>query len=203
MNYMTIEIIKLFEFLFPGFVMSVLFYSLTSFPRKSEFEMVIMALVYTVIINTVVNIVEFIFILVGKSWSIIGEWSSTVNVLWSVFFAIVFGLLLTYLYNNDILHKFLRKLKITKKTSYPTGWYGTFSTTQSYVILHFNDGSRLMGWPLEWPPSSKDEHIVMQKAVWLANNENEQDIELLNIDKILIETNNIYMIEFLKQEEQE
>jgi phosphate/sulfate permease len=202
MGYITSELINLFNFLLPGFITSLIFASFTSFPKKSEFELVIMALIYTVIINSVVEILGMAFIAVGKTSFSIAEWTSTVKVLWSVFLALLLGFLLAYLYNNDLLHKLMRKLKITNQTSYPTEWYGAFSETKSYIVLHFDDGRRIMGWPLEWPTSPKKGHFILENATWLnetEDNENKnEEIRLSNVKKIMLDATGINMVEFLK-----
>jgi hypothetical protein len=199
MEYVTSELINLFNFLLPGFITSFLFYSLTSFPKKSEFELVVMALMYTVVINSIVEVFGLALLAIGSNGSAIAEWTSTIKVLWSIFFALLFGLLLSFFYNNDILHKFLRKLKITNQTSYPTEWYGTFSETRLYVVLHLTDRRRLMGWPLEWPSSPKNGHFVLENAVWLDEIDGKtQEIELSNVEKIMLDASNIVMVEFIK-----
>lgn len=199
MEYVTSELINLFNFLLPGFITSFLFYSLTSFPKKSEFELVIMALIYTVILNSIVDGLGWALIAIGSNTFTIAEWTSTVKVLWSVFFALLFGLLLPFFYNNDILHKILRKFKITNQTSYPTEWYGTFSETRLYIVLHLADGRRLMGWPLEWPSSPKNGHFVLENAAWLDEIDGKtQEIELSNVEKIMLDVSSVIMIEFIK-----
>jgi hypothetical protein len=172
---------------------------LTSFPKKSEFELVIMALIYTVILNSIVDGLGWALIAIGSNTFTIAEWTSTVKVLWSVFFALLFGLLLPFFYNNDILHKILRKFKITNQTSYPTEWYGTFSETRLYIVLHLADGRRLMGWPLEWPSSPKNGHFVLENAAWLDEIDGKtQEIELSNVEKIMLDVSSVIMIEFIK-----
>jgi len=199
MGYVTSELINLFNFLMPGFIASFLFYSLTSFPKKSEFESVVIALLYTVIINSVVEVLGLAFIAIGNNRFAVIGWTSNIKVLSSIFFALLLGLLLSLFYNNDILHRILRKLKITNQTSYPSEWYGTFSETRLYVVLHFSDRRRLMGWPLEWPSSPKSGHFVLENAVWLDEvNGNTQEIELPNVEKIILDVNNIIMVEFIK-----
>jgi hypothetical protein len=198
----TNELINLFNFLLPGFITSLLFYSLTSFPKKSEFELVIIALIYTVIINSFVEVISWLLIAIGNKSFSIGEWNPTVKVLWSVFFALLFGLLLSKFYNNDILHKCLRKFKFTNQTSYPSEWYGTFSETRLYVILHLTDRRRIMGWPLEWPSSPKNGHFILEDAVWLDEKDGKiQEIELSNVEKIMLDTSNVNMVEFMKSTE--
>ena len=190
MQYITSELVNIFNFLLPGFITSFLFYSLTSFPKKSEFELIIMALIYTIVINSLVDVINNI-------------WLNNYKVLLSVFFASFLGILLAGIYNNDLLHRILRKIKITNKTSYPSEWYGTFSESKSYVVLHMKDGRRIMGWPLEWPSSPINGHFVLQDAVWLANiDTGNEEIELKNVEKILLDSTLITMVEFIKPTEE-
>jgi nucleoside recognition membrane protein YjiH len=124
----TNELVALFTFLLPGFITSFLFYALTSFPKKSELEVVVIALIYTIVINAVVEILGIIFIAIGNRFAI-GEWNQLSKTIWSIITALGIGLLWSWLYNNDIIHKFLREFKITSKTSYPSEWYGAFYET--------------------------------------------------------------------------
>jgi hypothetical protein len=113
MNMITNEVVALFTFLLPGFITSFLFNSLTSFPKKSEFEAVVIALIYTIVINAVVEIVGIACVTIGNT-AAIGEWNQLSKTLWSIFIALIIGVVLSYLYNNDKIHKCLRKFKITK-----------------------------------------------------------------------------------------
>jgi hypothetical protein len=195
MNIITNELIALLTFLLPGFITSFLFYSLTSFPKKSEFEAVVIALIYTVIINAIVELLD-------KRFSI-GEWNQLAKTGCSIIIALVIGLLWSGLYNNDIMHKLLRLIRITKQTSYPSEWYGTFSETKSYIILDLKDERRIMGWPAEWPNDPEKGHFVLEDARWLIVNQNGKSsaIPLETIDKIVIAVHNIEMVEFVKDEE--
>jgi hypothetical protein len=199
----TNELISLFSFLLPGFITSFLFYSLTSFPKKSEFEAVVIALVYTIVIKAIVELLEILFIFLGKHLTAIGEWTELSTTVSSIIIALVIGLVWSRLYNNDILHKWLRKWKITNQTSYPSEWYGTFTETKKYVILDLKDERRIMGWPAEWPNSPQQGHFVLEEAKWLVDKNGEADIiSLETIDKILIDTKNVEMVEFVKSEEE-
>ncbi|MDR0685793.1 MAG: hypothetical protein LBF83_11800, partial [Spirochaetaceae bacterium] len=113
------------------------------------------------------------------------------------------GLVWSCLYNNDILHKWLRKWKITNQTSYPSEWYGTFAETESYIILDLKDERRIMGLPAEWPNDPEKGHFVLKNATWLiSDGEGKLDtIPLETIDKILIAAYNVEMVEFIKSEE--
>jgi hypothetical protein len=198
MNMITNELITLFNFLLPGFITSFLFYSLTSFPKKSEFEAVVIALIYTIIINALVEIAGIVFIVIGNLFTI-GEWNQLSKTACSIIIAVCIGLLWSYIYNNDMIHKCLRMLKITKKTSYPSEWYGTFTETKTFIVLELKDGRRIMGWPKEWPDSPQQGHFVLEEAKWLVDKDGKSDeISLKTVDKIVIDTNNVEIVEFLK-----
>ena len=192
MGIITSEIIDLFSFLLPGFITSFLFYALTSFPKKSEFEAVVIALIYTVIIKAAVE-------WLGIS-GIFDEWNETYKTIWAICIALIIGLVWSLLYNNDIIHKMLRVLKITKQTSYPSEWYGAFSETKSFIILNLKDGKRITGWPLIWPNYPNQGHFVLEQAKWLTVAEDEKisEIPLETVDKIMIDTVTVEMVEFLK-----
>jgi hypothetical protein len=198
----TNELIALFTFLLPGFITSFLFYSLTSFPKKSEFEAVVIALIYTIIINALVEIPRLVLIAIGNLFAI-GEWNQMSKTLWSVIIALVIGLLWSWLYNNDIIHNFLRKRKITNQTSYPSEWYGTFAETKRYIVLELKDERRIMGWPVEWPNDPEKGHFVLENAMWLIVDHDGKSgtVPLDTLDKILIAAHNVEMVEFVKDEE--
>jgi hypothetical protein len=202
MNIITTELIALLTFLLPGFITSFLFYALTSFPKKSEFEAIVIALIYTVIINAIVEMLGMCLIFIGNRIAI-GEWDQLTKTVWSIITALIIGLLWSGLYNNDIIHKFLRNKKITNQTSYPSEWYGTFSETKSYIILDLKDERRIMGWPAEWPNDPGKGHFVLEDARWLIVDQDgkSSDIPLKTIDKIVIAVHNIEMVEFVKDDE--
>jgi hypothetical protein len=191
MNIITNELIALLTFLLPGFITSFLFYTLTSFPKKSEFEAVVIALIYTIIINAIVELLD-------KRFSI-GEWSQLAKTGCSIITALIIGLLLSGLYNNDLIHKVLRFIRITKQTSYPSEWYGTFSETKKFIVLDLKDGRKITGWPRLWPNDPQQGHFVLERAQWVIEEDGNPSImPLEEVDKIMIDANNVEMVTFLK-----
>src|SRR5215470_17898643 len=108
MDIVTSGLIELFSFLLPGFITSFLFYSLTSFPKRSEFEAVVIALIHTIIIKVLVKIPEIVCVALGNLVTI-GEWTQLSETAFSLIIAAGIGLLWAYFYNNDSIHKTLRK----------------------------------------------------------------------------------------------
>jgi len=200
MTMITNEIITLFNFLLPGFITSFLFYALTSFPKKSEFEAVVIALVYTVVINALVDLLGALLSAAGALVTL-GEWNQTTKTLWSIALAVIIGMAWSYLYNNDKLHRILRRFKITNKTSYPSEWFGTFAESRDYVMLYLKDTRRIIGWPAIWPASSKQGHFVLRQARWIVIDDGKPDrVSSPAVDKIMIDVETVEMVEFLKSD---
>ena len=179
----------------PGFVTAWVFYAFTSYPKPSQFERVIQALIFTLIIQfsilSISNIVSFV---VEEKISI--KIGSNENLAWSVAFAISLGLLFSYFANNDKFHKILRWAKITKETSYSSEWFSAFSDNITYTVLHLDDGRRIYGWPIEWPTEPNAGHFLLEQAVWLTDDNKE--IETSGVESILVDAKNVKFVEFMK-----
>ena len=199
MEYITTEVINLLRFLLPGFLTSFIIFSLTSFPKKNEFESIVIALIFTLVIQPLVYVVEQLLIFIGNFFRI-GEWNTISEIFFSMLFALIIGLLFSYLLNTDKLFKILRDKKITIQTSYPSEWFGVFSETKKDVVLHLKDERRIYGWPYEWPSYPNNGHFVLQNAEWLL--EDNTSIKLENVDKIVIDSTMVEMVEFVELEKE-
>jgi len=196
------EIISVLTYLLPGFVAAWVLYGLTAFPKPSQFERIIQALIFTIIIQGIVNLIKIISLQIGSNLFCIGRWTSDINLVLSVFVAIIMGLVFTYYANNDKFHSLLRKFKITQLTSFPSEWYGSFCKNKTFIVLHLNDGRRLYGWPVEWPNQPNNGHFSIAMAEWLTDNPNET-IKLDMVKNILIDASDVKFVEFMKYQEDE
>ena len=194
MENMTSEVILSLQFLLPGFISAWLFYALTSYPKQSQFERVIQALIFTILIQGVVSICKFVAI--HFNW---WQWSQNLTLVSSLIIALMFGLLLAYFSNNDKLHKLLRRCKITKETSYASEWFSVFSDNITYIVMHLNDGRRIYGWPKEWPTEPNNGHFLLQDACWLDDDNNV--IPLTGVESILIDSSSVELVEFMQLKE--
>ena len=111
------------------------------------------------------------------------------------------GLTFAYLANSDKFHKFFRTRGFTKRTSYPSEWYGVFATERRWVILNLADGRRLFGWPVEWPDQPDKGHFVLHEAEWLLD-DNER-APLYQVAVLMIPASDVKMVEFLKEHEED
>ena len=165
MSWANNEVVSVLVFLLPGFVAAAVFFSLTAYPKPNEFGQIIQALVFTMVGQLIAWTIQQLFDS-GTPWPIALE--SIVSVLSAVTFALV----AVYVSNSDIIHSLLRKLGLTKETSYLSEWYSSFAqNTDCYVILNLRDERRLFGWPDEWPSRPGQGHFRLIDAVWLFEDE--------------------------------
>ena len=183
------EVVGVLVFLLPGFVAASVFHSLTSHPKPDTFDRLIQALVFTVIVNAIIVGISLVAnITLEESW---------IPVL-AVLISVMLALTTVYWSNNDTMHGILRRLCITKETSYPSEWYSTFwRLNDCYVVLHLKGERRLYGWPEEWPSQPDRGHFRISEGEWLGNDEND-GVSTTGISAILISANDVEMVEFIK-----
>lgn len=185
------EIVGVLTFLLPGFVAAAVFYALTSHPRPGTFDRIVLALIFTVIVQTVTRYFLLILAHAEGDAGAVETWEPALSIL----IAVVLGLLASYFSNTDSLHKILRRSGITKETSYPSEWYSAFSRHRdSYVVLHMDGRRRLLGWPEEWPSRPEEGHFRLAEAEWLYDDRREP---IEGVATIPIPVGEVEMVEFL------
>jgi len=194
MESIDTELVGLLKFLLPGFFAAWIFHALSSYPKQAQFERVVQALIFTILIQGMMYLSKAVVFFIGKYVSF-GVWIEGGDLVLSLLSAIVLGFLITYFSNNDKFHKVLRNLNITRETSYASEWFGAFSGNVTYVVLHLIDGRRIYGWPIEWPTEQKNGHFSLTSASWL-NDDNSQT-ELNGVKSILIRGSDVHMVEFM------
>jgi hypothetical protein len=209
--------------LFPGFLTAWIFYGLTAHDRPQPFERVIQALVFSTIIQSFTVIARVLALGLGRFISL-GRWNDDSTLVCSVFFAVLLGFLLARFANNGSFHDWLRDWEWwnrrrkssrlrwlfffdwswTTRTSYPSEWYGAFSSESGrdrYVILHLKGERRLLGFPVEWPDRPGQGHFVIHYAAWLKDDDVEHP--LTNVVCIVIPARDVAWVEFLKHDDEE
>jgi len=190
------KLIELIWLLLPGFVTAWVFFGLTAHARLDQFERLTQALIYTALVQAILAIVHWTLGLFGHLFFSIGPWTPRVDIVVSVLIALALGVTLSYFANNNMIHERLRILKITKRTSWPTNWYGILHTSERYVVLHLKDGRRIRGWPDFFPDYSDKDHFVLKSPVWLG--ENNKETELPGTFRFVVAACDVAWIEVMK-----
>ena len=184
--------LDLLQYLLPGFFTAWIFYALTTYSKPSQFERVVQALIFTLIVQVLLFFIK-LFAIPNRYFS----WDKNVELVAPAIVAIFLGFVLSYFSNNDKFHKCLRFCGLTKETSYPSEWFGAFLENVTYVVLHLKGERRLYGWPKEWPSDSEEGHFLLQDASWVKDDG--QQIPLLGVSSILIAAKDVEFVEFMKK----
>ena len=195
---MDSTIVQIFDRLMPGLLAAWLFYSFTAHTRPSQFERVVEALIFSFLISVAVTVFGAVALWFGQ-WINLGLWDRTAELFVTVLLACAFGLGAAYLANSDRLHQLLRSFGLTRRTAYPSEWYGAFAEHVTFIVLHLHDGRRIFGWPLEWPSSNQAGHFRLTQAAWLGDDG--VQTELPQDEAVLVAANNVELVEFVASEE--
>lgn len=195
MESLSTELFNILKFLLPGFLSAWIFHAFTSYPKPSQFERIVQALILTVFVQALTYAIKLSALWLGKEFHSFGVWTSNVALTWSYIAAIIIGFVFSVAANTDKFHSLLRLCKITKQTSYHCEWFGAFHSRENqWVVLHLNDDKRVMGWPHEWPSDPTKGHFVLMNPSWLIG---EEEIPLPQIEIIILKVTDIRWVEFL------
>lgn len=189
------DTVFLLQYLLPGFLAAWIFYGLTSYPKPSQFERVVQALIFTLVAQAVAFPLKILLLYLG-TFHAFGPWSKEAELLTAISAATIIGVSFSYFANNDKFHSLLRKLRITRETSYPSEWFGAFLSNVTYVVLHLKDERRIYGWPVEWPSDPTSGHFLLSQASWLKGR---SDTPMTGVREILVNVNDVSMIEFMEK----
>ena len=217
MKGISSEIVSTIFQLLPGFIVAWFIYGLTSHLKPSTFERIIQALIYTVLVRSILIIFRIIALFVGKNIYAFSTWNSDVEFVWSILIAIITGLAVSWCINNDfplilfrkdgeqkskgifkILHKIFSKIKLTDKTLHPTEWYSAFKDEPRYIVLHLTGERRLYGWTRQYPDDHRNGHFLIEEAEWLLDDGSRAP--LYTVKQLLIPSSIVEYIEFSKYE---
>ncbi|MFC1806223.1 DUF6338 family protein [Planctomycetota bacterium] len=100
--------------------------------------------------------------------------------------------------NNDLHMRLARACRITSKTGLATVWQDAFHRRKGYVVIHFDDGRRLCGWPELYSDHPQKGYIFLVDAAWIADSQ--EYVELGTQGILVTPSNNIQFIEFLHRQ---
>ena len=192
MSWASSEVINVLSFLLPGFVAAAVFHSLASHPKPNEADRIIQSLIFTIVVQAIGELFFWIVRLFDSE----PLWKSDLKIFISVGIAIAIALAAAFVSNHDTLHQILRRLHITKETSYPSEWYSAFARNPDcYVVLHLKGERRLYGWPEEWPSHSDQGHFRIAEGEWLIDDKRQP---ATGVSAILVPASEVEMVEFLR-----
>lgn len=193
------DVVALLQYLAPGFFMAWVYYGLTSHLKPSQFERVVQALIFTVVVQALVNVERIVAEAIGK-WHSFGPWVESSQLVASLCTALGLGLLVSAMVNGEVVHRIARWLGMSSRSGHPCEWFGIFANYPRYVVLQLKDGSRIYGWPSVWPSEYDKGHFFITSAMRSVEDVNQ---ELDSLEGILIDVRDVASVEFIKPPKEE
>ena len=193
----TFQALQILIFLIPGFISEVILNAFIVRKEKKEFEKIIEALIFSMLIYTIYSIA------IGGSPIVLNQTTNSITLsydktsfLWlgaiSMGIPVALGLLIT----NDLHMRLARKLQITRKTARSSVWFDVLYDIRRHIIINFENGRRIYGWPMYYSNDPKNPYIFLFKPAWI---QGENFVSLDDLEGILITPEQkIESIEFLK-----
>jgi hypothetical protein len=191
------DVVALLQYLVPGFLVAWVYFGITSHAKPSQFERIVQALIYTVVVQCLLAVERASALALGNAFTL-GPWSPTSDLFASLLTALFLGLVIATITNHDMLFRRLRKLRFTSRTGHPGEWFATFSGYPRYLVLQLKDGSRIFGWPKIWPSSAEKGHFFITSAIRTVQG---QEQDLAHLEGILINVSDVSFAEFTKPPE--
>jgi hypothetical protein len=188
------DIASLAASLLPGFVVAFFLFALIAHKKPSIAERFFLATLFSLIVKFFVNYERKLLETLGRKFNF-GEWNWEAELCWALISAILLSLLFAKLVNSDVFYSLSRKLGITSKIGDPSNWHWAFRVKSDYVVLHFKDGRRLLGYPEAWPDQQEKGHFYIYRPRWVHGKGEEEDP---SIDGILISAKSVAHVEFFK-----
>ncbi len=197
MSWASSEVVAVLTFLLPGFVAAAIFYSLTSHPKPNEFGQVVQTLVFTTVGQAIAWAARWTGSLAWAGYA----WPPELELAVAVVSSIVVALIVVYCSNHDTAHGALRRIGITRETSYPSEWYSAFAELpRCYVMLYLKDKRHLCGWAEEWPSNHDRGHFSISEGIWAIRG---RWIRTPGVILTLVPASDVEMVEFLETAPQE
>lgn len=197
---LTVETINIIFFLIPGLLSTTIISLIVVRKELSFIDKVVEALIFNFIIYSLtalfVNLEPFASIN-SSGGSISFSFTSNrmfLTTLLSV--SIVFPSLIGGIIYYDLHMRFFRFVKLTNKTSRDTTWQDIFIENKKFLVVHFKDGRRIYGWPLNYSDTPEEGLIYLFNPSWIDEENKYVDC---NTHGILIKYEDIEFIEFLKE----
>lgn len=187
------DVVALLQYLAPGFLVAWVYFGLTSHIKPSQFERVIQALIFTVVVQAIVAGEQWLLEEIGRVISF-GQWSANTALGASLITALTLGFAFATLNNADTLHTLARKFRLSTRSGYPSEWFASFYTCTTHIVLQLKDGTRIFGWPSRWP-SDKNGHFFITDAMREVDGEQQ---DLAHLEGILVEASEVSSVEFAK-----
>ena len=207
---LSLELLNVLGLILPGLMAIKLQDTVSTSEDRPLHEQVILALIYSYLIYLLSGLIlgswEPLIAFREVSESIEMTLSTNkLQILTIIVLTIALPLLFSWSKQKDIPMKWLRWLKVTKKSSMANTWSDSFHNEKRMVQIYFKDERIVRGWPHRYSSDPEEGFIYLAGPVWVntaKKDESEPDYIETNAHGFLISREEIDFIEFsLKRDE--
>ncbi len=197
----TFEALQILLFLAPGFLSIIILNILVVRKERKVLEKITDALIFSLLIYIMHSFVSGkspVLLKTETSVALLYDWESF---LWLLLFALCIPLIVGFFVTNDYHMKLARTLKISRRTARNSVWLDVFSDFKKHIIINFENGRRIYGWPMYYSDNPENQYIFLSKPAWVVEDEKIEQSKYIDLDieGILITSEQkIESIEFLK-----
>jgi len=193
----SFQALQILIFLIPGFISSSILNSLiVRRDERREFPAVIEALIFSMLVYTAYAVIR------GTSPIALDQQGQAptlsyeaMGFLWLLLISVVLPMSMSFLVTTDLHMKIARGLRITRRTSRSSTWFDVFYDIKTYVIIDFDNGRRVYGWPMYYSDNPEDQYVFLHDPYWI---EGEEFIETGLKGLLITPAQRIEFIEFLE-----
>lgn len=192
----TFQVLEILIFLIPGFISATILNALIVRKEKKELGKIIEALIFSMLIYTIYSFVS------GRSPVTLNQIEKSItysydskSFLWLGLLSIGIPIVLSCFVTNDWHMKIARTMRISNKTARSSVWFDVFCDIRKHIIINFENGRRLYGWPMYYSNEPGNPYIYLFKPAYIQ----EDKWVDLDVEGILITPEQkIESIEFLE-----
>ena len=181
----TFQALQILIFLIPGFTSTTILNALIDREEKKELGQIVEALIFSMFIYTVYS---FRY---SKSPVILDQNKGTItysydnaSLLFLALLSVVIPAVLGFLVTNDYHMKLARKLGVSEQTARRSVWLDVFLDVKGHIIINFEDGRRIYGWPHYYSDNPDKPYIFLLKPAWIEEDEENQEDKYIDLDGV-------------------
>jgi hypothetical protein len=139
--------------------------------ERTEFEKIIEALIFSLFIYTIYSSISgrSPITLIQSQDSITYSYEAW-SFLWLSLISIGLPALLSLFITNDWHMEVARRARMTRKTARESVWIDVFSDIKKHVIINFENGRRIYGWPMYYSNEPENPCIFLSRPAWIEEN---------------------------------
>ena len=175
---LSIEVVNALLLLLPGFMSGQIYYSLFRVIEVSPFRRTLEAIIFSFILYLCVSPFfewEPLAQVLSNDGVVKYRFSDSISyTVVSLVGVVLIPLIIGFCYFNDHIHRLLRKLTITTKSSRGNTWNDVLASQERYVVVILKDGRRIRGYPTMFSDDPSEGYLYLYNPAWL-NDDKEND----------------------------